>query len=294
MSALPFTLPPFRDRTDCPRAHLEWGPRGARRAAARGDIVVIVDVLRFSTTTVTAVERGAIVYPGATGREDDSETAAEPARRDEAEIAGRTAEVFVQTARLAEPSEEIPAPNRPSLSPRSCLDLEPGTRLILDSRNGAACCRLGRAAPLLLVACLRNARATARFVARQLEASSLSLTVVACGERWTDALADKAGDETEGDLRFAVEDYLGAGAILSELSCPLASDAHVCARAFQACLTSQTNEFSLAALLHDSASGLEPRERELGEDVAFAAELNRSEIVVIQQGEGLIRAEMKV
>ncbi|MFT9596793.1 hypothetical protein [Mesobacillus sp.] len=33
---------------------VEWGRRGAREAAERGDIVIIVDVLSFSSTIVAA------------------------------------------------------------------------------------------------------------------------------------------------------------------------------------------------------------------------------------------------
>ena len=35
----------------------------------RGDLVIVVDVLRFSTTVVTAAERGVIVIPAKDGRE---------------------------------------------------------------------------------------------------------------------------------------------------------------------------------------------------------------------------------
>ena len=45
------------------RCRLEWGRDGARRASARRDILVVVDTLRFSTAVVTAVPRGAIIYP---------------------------------------------------------------------------------------------------------------------------------------------------------------------------------------------------------------------------------------
>ena len=45
------------------RVKLEWGRRGARVAAERGDVVVIVDVLRFSTTVATALHWGGAIYP---------------------------------------------------------------------------------------------------------------------------------------------------------------------------------------------------------------------------------------
>lgn len=42
---------------------VERGERGARAAAERGDIVIIVDVLSFSSTVTAAMEHGAEIYP---------------------------------------------------------------------------------------------------------------------------------------------------------------------------------------------------------------------------------------
>src|SRR5437588_8489514 len=45
------------------RCRLDWGPQGVRQAAERGDILVIVDTLSFSTAAVTAVHYGGLIYP---------------------------------------------------------------------------------------------------------------------------------------------------------------------------------------------------------------------------------------
>src|SRR4051812_25534388 len=45
------------------RRRLEWGRRGARLAAERGDVLVVVDVLSFSTAAATAIAHGGIVCP---------------------------------------------------------------------------------------------------------------------------------------------------------------------------------------------------------------------------------------
>jgi 2-phosphosulfolactate phosphatase len=52
------------------RCRFDWGRRGTRQAAERGDILVIVDTLSFSTTTVTALHRGGIIYPCSSHEED--------------------------------------------------------------------------------------------------------------------------------------------------------------------------------------------------------------------------------
>jgi 2-phosphosulfolactate phosphatase len=42
---------------------LEWGIRGAREAAKREEILIIVDVLSFSSTVIAALENEAVIYP---------------------------------------------------------------------------------------------------------------------------------------------------------------------------------------------------------------------------------------
>src|SRR5665213_2252524 len=41
----------------------EWGPSGSDLMASTSSIVVVVDVLRFSTAVEAVVSRGGIVYP---------------------------------------------------------------------------------------------------------------------------------------------------------------------------------------------------------------------------------------
>src|SRR5262249_45812742 len=84
------------------------------------------------------------------------------------------------------------------------LDAPRGLRCVLPSPNGAQVALAAAAvAPVLLAGSLRNARAVAAAAQRV----GTRFNVVAAGERWPD-----------GSLRPALEDWLGAGAILSWLS----------------------------------------------------------------------------
>src|SRR5689334_1221675 len=92
---------------------LEWGRDGARRAAERGDIVVIVDVLRFTTTVATAVHHGVALIPCGTPEEAEHEAVTRGA-----DLAGKGC--------------------RYSLSPLDYLEGPVGKVVALQSPNGAA------------------------------------------------------------------------------------------------------------------------------------------------------------
>lgn len=182
----------------------DWGPTGLRALAPVADVLIIVDVLRFTSAVSAAIESGATVFPY---RWADDGAAAYAAK---------------QRAILAGPRED----GGPSLSPTDLLTLEPGTRIVLPSPNGSALAFAARerGATHVLAGCLRNATATANL-ARQLAAAAsgdgggaaavngATIAIVAAGERWHGAT---------GPLRPAVEDLLGAGAILAALD-PAAS-----------------------------------------------------------------------
>jgi 2-phosphosulfolactate phosphatase len=244
---------------DGDRCRLEWGRDGARRAAERGDITVIVDTLSFSSAVATAVRHGGVIYP--CSLEDDLD----------AHRARHHAEVAV-------PRRDVPMKGRFSLSPSTYVGIEAGTRVVVASPNGALCSLHGRRAPHLFVGALNNARATATAVAALLDASALSVTVVACGERW-----HAPGDD--GPLRFAVEDYLGAGAILTHLPHARSPEALVCEAAFTGC------RHELERLLWESASGRELRAMGFGGDVTHAARLDAYDAVAVLDGERLHRLD---
>jgi 2-phosphosulfolactate phosphatase len=242
------------------RCRLEWGRRGARVAAERGDVLVVVDVLSFSTATVTAVQHGGLVYPCA-WTDDPAALAA------------------TLGAEAAVNRREVPEHGRFSLSPPTFLAIEPGTRVVLASPNGATCSRFGRAVPRLLVGALVNATAVSQAVATLIDETDLSVTVLACGERWRQPNED-------GELRFAIEDYLGASAILAGLPPVLSRspEALVCEAAFRA------SRDSLATIIAESGSGRELRQAGYPQDVEHSARLDIYDAVPVMTPSGQLSA----
>jgi 2-phosphosulfolactate phosphatase len=241
------------------RCRHEWGRDGARRAASRGDILVVVDLLSFSTAVATAIDGGAIVYP--CGHAEDAAALA----------ASLGAESAVHR-------RDVPARGRFSLSPLSFLDVMPGTRIVLPSPNGATCSRHARDVPHLFVGALVNATAVARAANRLLATTDLGITILSCGERWS-------APGEDGELRFALEDYLGAGAIIAGLECDKSPEALACEGAFMSL------RGGLKRAILDCGSGLELIEKGCEGDVIHAARLDRYTTVPVMREGAVINAK---
>ena len=236
------------------RVDLEWGVAGARSVtdgAGAADVVVVVDVLSFSTSVTVACERGARVWPHPGG-----EAAHELARSLEAVLAGTRSHT-----------------SGPSLSPASLRELADGTRLVLPSPNGSSIAHvLMSARALVLVGCLRNAGAVAARVAEVAGAlraergadAPVRVAVVPAGERWGD-----------GSLRVAYEDLVGAGAVVARLAA-LTPDVRMSPEARVAELA-----FTHLEPLAATPSGRELLERGFAEDVAIAEQVDASSVVPV-------------
>jgi 2-phosphosulfolactate phosphatase len=219
----------------------DWGGVAAARAAG---ILVIVDVLSFTTAVSVAVERGIAVYPAA--------CADEQLARD-------------VSAALAVGRHEVSDEQPWSLSPAALRAAPAPQALVLPSPNGSAI-----AAALegeVVAACLRNARAVAEHVRGR-----RPVTVIAAGERWPDA-----------SLRPALEDLLGAGAVLSALAAGDESPEAAAARlAFEATP-------SAADAVRACASGVELAGDGFAADVEVAVEIDASDVVPVR-ADGAFRA----
>ena len=146
-----------------------------------------------------------------------------------------------------------------SLSPTAMQHIERGTHVVLPSPNGATMSLAASETGADVIAgCLRNAAAAARRAAEK-----PPVLIVAAGERW---------NITEGTLRPAIEDYLGAAAVAAHIEgLELSAEARVAASAFNAVRD------ELPDLLAACDSGRELEQKGFAEDVGWAAVLNASE-----------------
>lgn len=236
--------------------HCEWGPPGALLAAVRADLVVIIDVLSFSTSVTRAVDHGAVAL-SYSGDEIDR-----GGGRD-AIAASLDAEIVAKDRKATDA--------RFSLSPASLTALAPGDRLIFTSANGAACTSAASRSPTVLIGALTNRRAVAGVVDAALTSGEVTrCTLVASGERWTSTTAERDG------LRPSIEDQLGAGAIASLLvdkGHVLSPEARLAAVAFEAMSD------DLESVLQGCVSGRELIARGFASDVALASNLDSTTVV---------------
>jgi 2-phosphosulfolactate phosphatase len=228
----------------------EWG-LSAITYLAPADVIIIVDVLSFTTSVEVAIGRGATILPY---RWRD-ESAERYAREHHAELAG--------------PRDG--ASGTYSLAPSSLIHAPRGLRLVLPSPNGSSIALSAMATgAIVLAGCLRNASAVAAFAARH----GQQINVIPAGERWPD-----------GTLRPAVEDLVGAGAILQSLPGRQSPEVRSAIAAFEA----------FAANLHEQllscSSGRELCERGFARDVEIASELDVSAVVPVLEGNAFTAAQ---
>jgi 2-phosphosulfolactate phosphatase len=172
----------------------EWGMQGVLQLAPISDVIIVVDVLSFSTCLDIANSRGAIVFPYQW--QDDAKTYAQSIGAELADKRGN---------------------GRYSLSPRSLIAIASGTRLVLPSPNGSTLSLATGNTPTW-AGCLRNAKAIAAAAMND----GKYISVILAGERWADH-----------SLRPCFEDLIGAGAILSYLEGNSSPEAQAAIAVFQ-------------------------------------------------------------
>jgi 2-phosphosulfolactate phosphatase len=213
----------------------EWGVFGVNQLAFLSDAIIIVDVLSFSTCVDIAVGNGAVVYPYQW--------------KDESAFS------YAQSVDAILANFDRKFDTGYSLAPTSLLTIASGTRLVLPSPNGSLLSLATGQTPTF-AGCIRNAKAVAH-AAQQL-GSRISL--VPAGERWPD-----------GSLRPALEDLVGAGAIIHYLPGKRSPESELAEGTFL------HFKDSLKSCIEQCSSGKELIGRGFASDVDLAAALNQSQ-----------------
>ena len=219
------------------RVTCDWGVN-ALAHVTHDAVVVVVDVFSFTIAVTVACGRGAQIYPCAWS----GERAEELARTEGARLAAKTRDTAF------------------SLSPSALQSIPSGTRMVLPSRNGSSIAFAAREAGFatIIAGCIRNAAAVARWIGGR------DAAIIAGGERWPD-----------DSLRFALEDWLAAGAIIARLPLSRSAEAEAAVAAFERL------RGDLAGHLRASRSGQELVNAGWADDVDVASELDADNIVPV-------------
>ncbi len=226
----------------------EWGERGVAHLAPISDAVIIVDVMSFSTCVSVAAARGTIVYPC-------------PLMDDAAIEFARSVGGELATAR---------GKGRYSLSPRSLVDLPVGTRLVLPSPNGSTLSLATGQTPTF-AGCLRNSRAVAEAAQKR----GRRIAVIPAGEKWKE----------DASLRPAIEDLIGAGAIIRHLMGRHSPEAELATSAFLSAAPELNNK------LQACSSGQELVAMGFEIDIALIAALDADDCAPILRDGAYSKAE---
>lgn len=163
----------FRDHApDRVITYLELGVAGALRAQRRGDVIVVVDALRASSTILQCLANGA-----------------------EAVVPVVSADELTGDVTMAERGgAKLPGVDF-SNSPMEILDENfCGKTVVLSSTNGTECIRVaGGSDNPVLIGTVNNARAVARLAQHLAKAENRSVTLLAAGRNNLPAIEDRIG-----------------------------------------------------------------------------------------------------
>ncbi|NYE94410.1 2-phosphosulfolactate phosphatase [Psychromicrobium silvestre] len=236
-----------------------WGLSGALAQCPPGSVAVVHDILSFSTTVNVALGRGIEILPYRFDPSNPTD-AARYAEANNAAIAGtrwQRGGLTLSPASIAQALGPLPE------------------RLVLPSPNGATIsAALAEQGVTVLAGSLRSTTATARYLSRLTSARVIS---VAAGEHWPD-----------GSLRPAIEDLLGAAALihsLSQLSESTSRQASLSDQARLALACYREVQGELGEVVEHSESAQELIQRDFAEDVRLACQFDTNEVVALYHPE---------
>jgi 2-phosphosulfolactate phosphatase len=235
------------------KVFLKVGVPGAREAAARGDVVVVIDALRASVTITSALFVGAVkVIPVLTVAE-----ARAYLDREGYLVAGERGGVQIEGFHFG---------NSPTELWRQAAEVK-GKTLVLTTSSGTRCVEAaqeGRVAAVLTGA-LPNATALAQAAFDLAGQQGRDVSLIAAG------FDDQATVEDLFAARLIARRLAAMGAVLAEGEW----DDHLA-------------ESEAAEILKNSPSGQKLKGLGYGEDVAFCAQIDVLNVVPIYRGDGFV------
>lgn len=236
--------------------HVETAWRDMKKVRSRRDVVVVVDVLRASTTIVNAFANGAIrIYPVETVDEARTKKDVNP----QVLLCGERGGLKLPDFDLGNsPLEYVP-------------ETVDGKWIVLTTTDGTKAVNEAKRVqrPVLIGACINSAAVANRAFDLAMEIGS-GVSIVAAGRKG----------------EFSMEDFLGAGLIAKKMPrdrCVFSDTA------IAAISLTGTEREDFVSLFNASSHARELRKIGLGEDVTFASGIDRFEVVPIlsQTGEYL-------
>lgn len=234
------------------KVFLKVGVTGAREAAARGDVVVIIDALRASMTITSALVVGAVkVIPVLTIAEARVYLGQEGYL-----VAGERGGVRIEGFHFG---------NSPTELWRRATDMG-GKILVLTTTNGTRCAEAAQeGAVVVLTGALPNATALAQAAFDLAEERGRDVSLIAAG------LNDQPAVEDLFAARLIAQRLAAMGAMLAEGE-----------------WGDHPAESKAAELLRSSPSGQKLRGLGYGEDVAFCAQVDVFDVVPIYRDGGFV------
>ena len=233
--------------------HLEIGYRNSPLAAERGDIIVAIDVLRCSSSIVTALANGAkAVLPVST-----LSGARSLARKHGAILAGERKGKRPKGFQLGNSPLEFKG------------EVVRDRTVVVTTTSGTKAIILGKKGRNVLVGSFLNLDATVRLGVRLAESSSSGVSLVTAGRGGA----------------FSLEDFLCAGAISEQLSQSGAKLDDGCMAASHAWRNVRSD---LPSALRKGLHAKYLDSLGFGEDVDFVAKVNLFDIAVILKGDQVV------
>ena len=228
--------------------------KDAEKAVNRGDILVVIDVLRCCSTIVTALMNGAKeVIPTTTIREAQALHKKHP-------------EFLLAGERKGLKPKGFDLGNSP---PEFSVKTVEEKRVILTTTNGTKTICLSKNARWALIGAFFNAEAVAKTAFKIAEKEKIGISLVLSGTRG----------------RFSLEDFMCAGAILENLP----ADRIECSDAvLAASLTFQQSCKQLTEIIQCGRHARYLKDIGHEEDIKFCCQLNAYPVVPIYEAESIV------